>query len=362
MRRLSSFPTTTTPAIGGLFGGTAWVEPLNKHLFTVLSGVSVANFEEKSFLLASYVNNQRTPTMQVNVFRFPGSARFYGDAVLVEDYLGGDVSFYWPLDWSEQPYVSEWLGVRLRYAAVEPLNPEDFEEIGDLPAPEVGQEAEVRLSFTRRKQRPYRHNLIHPLDGKGVRLRVTGAARVLGADSEFLRADLKAYNVLRSFGRQRLFVYGRVQAQTGRPRPQDYIGFSRYDGLQFELPGFIPLAFSGTDRVRGYRAFALGDRVLFGTVEYRLPLLEDLQTRILGLVSFEGTALAVFADGGMVWSEGAFAQRIERLGVGLEVKNAVRLGNVLSVGHALGLAQPATNLGTDVDYEVYYRIRAAIPF
>jgi len=348
----------------GIFGGTVWVEPLGKHLFSVFGGFSVANPEDESYLLASYVNKQFYPILQLNLYRFPGSARAYGDDVLVEDFFGGDIALYWPLDWSDHPYVAEGFGVRLRLANVEPLNPEDFEEIDELPSPESGQEAEVRLSFTRRKQRPYRHNLIHPLDAQGFRLRVTGAARVLGADSEFLRADLRAYHVFRVplLSPHRFFVYGRVQAQTGRPRAQDYIGFTRRDGLQFELPGFIPLSFSSADRVRGYRTFAVGDRVLFGSVEYRMPLVKDLQTRILGLVSFEGTALTLFADGGLVWTEGAYDQRVERLGVGIEIKNAVRLGEFLEFGHAFGLAQPAENLGTRDQYEFYYRIRAAVPF
>jgi len=347
----------------GLFGGTAWVEPLGKHRFALFGSVSFNTFDDNTFVLGSYVNRQHTPTIQLNVFRFPGSARGYGEEVLVEDFLGGDAVFVWPLDWSERPYVAESFSVRLRVAAIEPLNPEDFEEGVDLPAPEAGQEAEARLSFTRRERRPYRYNLIHPLDGNGIRLRVTGAARVLGTDSEFLRADLKAYTLLPSLGHQRLYVYGRVQAQTGRPRAQDYIGFPRYDGLQFELPGFVPLAFSGADRVRGYRTFAVGDRVLFGTVEYRVPLLTDLQTRILGLVSFESTALALFADGGLVWSGGAFGRRVERLGVGAEVKNAVKLGSFLTFGHAVGIALPFDTEGLDQEnYEVYYRIRAAVPF
>ena len=357
------FPYFNSEQDWGIFGGTVWVEPLAKHLFSVFGGFSVASPEGESFLLASYVNRQFYPTFQLNLYRFPGSARTYGDNVLVEDFIGGDILAFWPLDWSDHPYVGEGVGVRFRVADVEPLNPEDFEGIDVLPPPESGQETELRLSFTRRKLRPYRHNLFHTLDGQGFRLRVTGAARVFGADSEFLRADLRAYNVFRvPFANHRIYIYGRVQAQTGKPRAQDYIGFSRRDGLQFELPGFIPLAFSGADRVRGYRTFAIGDRVLFGVLEYRMPLVSDLQTRILGLVSFEGAALAVFADAGMVWSEGAYDQRVERLGVGVEVKNAVRLGGFLKFGHAFGLAQPADDLGTRDNYEFYYRIRGAVPF
>ncbi len=189
-----------------------------------------------------------------------------------------------------------------------------------------------------------------------------GAARLLGADTEFLRGDLMAFALVPTLGRQRLYVYGRAQAQTGRPLPQDYIGFRRTDGVQIDLPDIVPISFSDTDRVRGYRRFVVGNRVLFGSAEYRVPLLPDLQTRLLGLVSLGSTALAAFADGGLVWEDGAFDGAVRRLGVGVEVKNAVRLAGLLQVGHALGLAQPAADLGTGTRYEVYYRIRAAVPF
>ena len=191
---------------------------------------------------------------------------------------------------------------------------------------------------------------------------MTGGAHVLGGDTEFVRGDLKLYTVLPGLGLHRIFAYARVQAQTGDALPQDYLGFSRRDDLQIELPSFVPLAFSGVDRVRGYRAFAVGNRVLFGTMEYRVPLLSDLQTRLLGLVSFGATSLAVFADGGLVWTDGAFDEGAQRLGAGLELKNEVRLAGLFSFGHVIGLAWPVGALATEDAYDLYYRIRAAVPF
>ncbi len=350
------------PKDWGLAGGTVWIEPLGKHLIGVAGGVSFGAPRERSFVLASYVNNVFYPTLSLNLFRFPELASYYGEDVLREDFIGGDVSLRWPLDWSDHPYVAERFSLRLRYAKVTPLNPEDFATLDELPRPEAGRQAELRLAFTRKKQRPYRDNVVHPLDGAGFRIKVKGAARLLGADTEFLRGDLMAFALVPTLGRQRLYVYGRAQAQTGRPLPQDYIGFRRTDGVQIDLPDIVPISFSDTDRVRGYRRFVVGNRVLFGSAEYRVPLLPDLQTRLLGLVSLGSTALAAFADGGLVWTDGTFDDAVRRLGVGVEVKNAVRLAGLLQVGHALGLAQPAADLGTGARYEVYYRIRAAVPF
>jgi hypothetical protein len=96
----------------------------------------------------------------------------------------------------------------------------------------------------------------------------------------------------------------------------------------------LPIAWGDSERVRGYREYALGDRMLFGTMEYRLPLLPDLQTRLLGVLSLGATSLAAFTDGAVVWSQGNFPGAERRIGAGFELKNVVRLGN-LSVLHGL---------------------------
>lgn len=345
----------------GLFGLTAWTEPLGKHTFALAAGLSVADPDE-SFFFGSYLNNQWYPTVSLSLYRFPGSARYYGSDVLIENTLGGEVSASWPLDWSDQPYVGERFGVRLRYMDAEPLNPEDFEELRDLPFPGSGQQADVQLSFTRKEQRPYLNNVIHPLDGTGIRLRLLGAASLLGADTDFVRGDFQTFGVFRSLGFHRLYLYGRAQGQMGDPLPQDYLGFPRHDPVSAELPGFVPITLGDSDRVRGYQHFAVGDYVLFGSAEYRMPFLPDLQTELLGLISLGSTSLAAFVDAGIVWRKNAYAERVERLGVGVELKNAITVGGFLSFGHALGIAQPADLVGTDADYEVYYRIRAAVPF
>lgn len=345
----------------GVAAGGVWLEPLAKHMLLLGGGLSIPAPRESSGWLASYVNNQLYPTLTFSTYLFPGSARFYEDSILAENYLGGHVALQWPLN-SSRPYVGMAWGFRLRYIDITPINPEDFKNPQALPLPEASRQADIRLRFTWKQVRPYLDNFVHPLDGRGVRFEVIGAAPILAAKTKFIRTDLKAFHVLRTFGRHRLYVYGRAQVQAGTPRPQDYIGFPKYDALQIDLPDYIPFAFSGTDRVRGYRTFATGDRVFFGSLEYRLPLLPDLQTKILGLVSLGTTALTFFAEGGLVWSRNAYDEAVRRIGVGIEVKNMVQLGGVLKVGHAVGIAKPASELGMRNTHEFYYRIRTALPF
>lgn len=346
----------------GIAGVTAWLEPLGKHMIVSAGALSLLDPVEESYALASYVNNQWYPTITASLYRVPGAAQVYGHDLLVEAYTGGDVRLQWPLDWSDRPYMAESFDARLRIIDIEALNPQSFEAPEDLPPPDEGRQTDLRAGLTWRKQRPYWNNVIHPLDGLGVRLQLTAAGRVLGADSEYIRADVAGYSILKSIGLHRVFVYGRAQMQFGESFAQDFVGLSRHDAIRLGLPNQLPLTFGDTERVRGYRRYSLGNRMLFGSAEYRIPLLTNLDTRFLGLISFGSVAVAVFADAGLVWSDANLDDAIERLGAGVEAKNALRIAGLFTISHALGIAQPADDIGSRSDFEVYYRIRTTLPF
>ena len=349
----------------GIFGFTSWVEPLGKHVFAALGALSVRAPREHSFFLASYVNNQLYPSIALTGYRFPGSTRVYGDAVLVEEYTGADVTVRWPLDWRPRPYTGTTLGVRIGVAAYEPLNLTEIRnDLGFLPQPEGGEQADLTVGFVRKRLRPYADNVVHPLDGRGLRVLVTAAGPILGTEREFIRGDIGTYFV---FGRSvlpalhRILLYGRLQAQVGSSFPQDYLGFSKYDDVQVDLPGIERVLTGDAERVRGYRRYGLGNRLMFGSLEYRIPLLPSLETRLLGIISLGATTVAGFADAGAVWTDAAIEDADRRLGVGFEFKNALRIGRLFDVAHAIGWGWPLVE-HEDGDAELYYRIRMALPF
>jgi WD40 repeat protein len=356
-----ALPYYNTSDDWGVAGVTSWTEPLGKHLFALTGSLSIPTPRENSFVLASYINNQWVPSINLNAYSLLPSVQAYGDTFLADGLTGGDLSFDWPIDLGLKPYTATRFEVRARYLRIEPLNESDFQGASPmLPAPAEGRQADLRLSFVRKRLRPYADNLIHPLDGHGWRLEASGGARVLGGDTEFVRGEVSTFAVLPAFGLQRLYVYGRAAAILGDVFPQHRVGFSRFDDLQITAPEVGLLSFVDADRVRGYRAFALGNRMAFGTVEYRMPVAPSLQTTVLGVVSLGATTLALFADGGMVWQDRL--QLTRRLGVGAEVKNVLVLGGALQIAHAIGIGQPYDGLGTDRNYDLYYRLRAALPF
>ncbi|MFO7738372.1 MAG: BamA/TamA family outer membrane protein, partial [Desulfatiglandaceae bacterium] len=349
----------------GIFATSNWVEPLGKHTIAGLGWLSLENPGEKSYGSLTYLNNQLYPFLGVSVYKLPESARFYGDRFLLEEVSGGEITARWPLDILEAPYQSGNIFARFRHVLVRPYERDRFDGSFAVPAPQKGRQTDLRLGWQVKKQRPWRDNMIHPLDGSGLSMSLTGSQKVLGSDVEFLTADINSYTILHPIGMHRIYLHGRFQAQLGDPLPQDFIGFSRYDNINLNLPGEVPFVlFNEAERVRGYRDFVAGKQVAFGSLEYRMPFLPSLETRILGLIEFGSTALALFTDAGAVW-EARFADGTTgtetRWGAGGEVKNRISLFGV-DFTHSLGIAQPARELFTEVDYDLYYRVRAVVPF
>ncbi|GAB5537751.1 MAG: PD40 domain-containing protein [Rubricoccaceae bacterium] len=368
----------------GVFANSLWLEPLGKHQILALAGISITRPIDRSFLLFSYTNKQLAPTLTLDLYRFPSPSSFYGNGVLVEDLTGGDLSATLPLDVLDKPYTSFLTGARIRYAYASPFDifasgglfspsrPDDEIDLGgdgeDLPQPQAGTRFDVQLGVAYKFQRPYRYNVITPLDGTGIRARVTAGAPILGSDNEFVRPDVLFYTISPEIGLGRFFVKGRATAQFGRQLAQDYVGLARYDDVDIQVPFVGAITLDDAERVRGYRRYAVGSRALFGSLEYRLPILFDLQTTVLGFARFGAVAPALFADAGMVWSGSDLDNAVQRVGIGGELKNVVDIAGFQFL-HALGLGVPADRAG-DVwdgslpwdDVDLYYRFQAAVPF
>lgn len=345
------------PMGAGIGGFTVWIEPLGYHAIAA-GGVISATNHRYSFGAASYFSRRTWGMASGAIYRLPGAAVPYDNGTLVEVHTGGEL--VWKRKFAASPYGQRWGSFRLRYRDRRPLWPRQPKRLqGPLPQPAAGQQLDLTLKVRLGRQRPYRWGAVHPLDGEAVRFWLLGATPVLGADLQFVRLDVAAYRIWPVVGTHRLLTYGRVQMQQGRSLPQDYLGLSRADAVHLLLAGMEPelLAPALHERVRGYRQLAAGRIVLFGSVEYRMPLLPDLQTQLLGLVRLGATALAFFADGAIVRD----GMETERWGTGMELKNALHLGPLV-LTHALGRAYPLLPNKPGAQPEVYYRLRAAVPF
>ncbi|MEX2368289.1 MAG: DPP IV N-terminal domain-containing protein [Balneolaceae bacterium] len=359
-----AFPYFQNESDWGIAGFTGWTEPLGKHLVSGGGVLSLAD-PTNSYGIITYVNNQYYPSILFNVYRTPGRARFYVRNFLFDEMTGTDVSAIWPLDRFESSYRRSRLGVRLRYTSIKPYTLREYKDSPLIAMPEEGRQMDLRLSWRIKKQRPYIHNVIHPLDGYGIRVMATGAEKIFGSEISFFTTDFSAYTLLPAPGRHRIYLYGRFQSQFGEPLPQNFIGFSRYDNIDLPLHyGAIYLQTYENDRVRGFREFAAGKHVAFASAEYRIPFLPSLQTTILGFLKLGPTSFTLFADAGLVLEPGEIVGRVNRtrrLGVGSEIKNRVSMGPFQFI-HSVGLAQPHYDLTGFDNYDLYYRVKASVPF
>lgn len=338
-----------------------WIEPTGQHFIFGTAALSFPHIVDNSFFLLSYTNRQYYPTYNFNIYKRSFTGRFYGDGFFFEDLNGADLSASIPLFWSEDPFISSRTGLRLRFVSVTPnfyLNLQD----GITPV-ESGNQADLRFSYKISRLLPHRHNVIHPLNGWGVQLNLTAALPLGFTDTDFVRPDLSAYTILPGPGDTRFYLYGRGQATFGNSFAQDYTGLARYDEIILPFAEATDDFLSGqNERVRGHREYIIGDKAIFGSLEYRIPFLPSLQTTILGAIKLGKTTIAPFIDAGMVWNTQLEAgnDRQERFGTGIELKNKLSLGG-LEILHSVGLAQPLEEFGDD-DFEIYYRVRASVSF
>lgn len=359
------FPYYTENSGFGIGALTLFTEPLAKHEITAFAALSTKNFLDYSIFYLNYVNNTLRPSLSFNFYRNSFTGRFYDDDYLVTSNSGAYLLASLPRDWIDSPFVNSTLFTRVRYEFTNSKRYWDRDiRTPVLSKPENGWQADLQTGLRMTSQKPYRFNQIHPLDGWGFESKLTLASTLLSSASDYVQPDIVAYTILPAVGQSRFYVYGRAIARWGSGLPQDYIGFGKFDELSFgsSLPG-LEILYNNVERVRGFSDYVPGNRLLFGTLEYRLPLTNDLQTRILGLFSLGRTTLAAFVDGGVVWSD-SFAPEndaVSRAGTGIELKNVLTIGGVSFI-HNLGFAQPVQDAFSDRNQEIYYRFKTVIPF
>ncbi|GAH81091.1 unnamed protein product [marine sediment metagenome] len=149
---------------------------------------------------------------------------------------------------------------------------------------------------------------------------------------------------------------------TDTPPPQDQIGLVTNPPVYLNPGSLLGMLgdFVEAPELHSLRGLAdpqLGDRVVSGTVELRLPLVEKPPVKVLGLGLGQFTA-AIFTDFGQVWGgDGAEA----RLTQGLEIKANLIVGDFPLLTLAFGQAgdQDAWQQGAPL---TYLRLGLVSPF
>lgn len=351
------YNTATDWGIGGF---TYWREPLGIHELNAGASIAPLSMERNSLVSIGYVNRRFAPTLTLEAYHNLFESRVYSDNLLVNATSGVRAGAILPLDLFDHPFATSDILVRSGLRWSRP-NADSFTlPLQDnLPTPIDGIVGQLDAALTLRRQKPNRGAFNHMLDGMGLRL----AARSSFMDADHIQTDAAAYALVPIVGPARLYLFGRAVNRIGSGLPQDIVGLNRYDTPELGDLGIIQFERGGTERVRGYRKYVVGDALYFGTAEVRVPVVGDLQTQVLGLVSLGRTSVSAFADVGMVTGVSNLpgVDTEKRAGIGFEARNEVRILG-LSISQSVGLARPADRWDDAGANDLYWRIKGVVAF
>ncbi len=148
----------------------------------------------------------------------------------------------------------------------------------------------------------------------------------------------------------------------GNPPSQDTLALTK--DHSYYLPGAAAsqpggnIMFPETHNIRGWNNVRMGNKLVFGTVEYRIPLIPQLPINVLGFTAGSMTA-AVFSDFGNAWTD---SQPDWITTAGYEVKIALQAGSMPLLNFGIGKAQQISEWEDGKTPEFYARLALINPF
>ena len=337
----------------GLYGLTAWSDPLAKHVITGFGFIDAQEIKQSRYIV-TYMNSSFAPTITTSLFHIPYTGQILEDKVLVEEATGGVIDVAMPLNFGDNLYSNHLVSVSASWIKNKPDNPEDFKDTAfAIQERTVG---EFGFTYSWRSQRPNLNNYIHPTQGMGLQLGFAAADSKWNSDLTYklYHGDSYINWKIPGFG-DVFYLRAMGQASSGQLLAQNVIGFDKYDQPEFG-PG---LKFSDREHIRGINEYRFGDRLWMITAEYRMDLVDNLGWQAAG-IQLGHLTLAGFTDIGSVWYNDQENWRDAEIlkTWGVEFKNEVNFGGFI-FSHEVGWAWPYTYKPQPTSY---YRVKAVMPF
>ncbi len=331
----------------GLFVSSLFMEPLGKHVWSGAGFLDVQKFSNSRGMVVLQDNRYLPLTMLL--YALPQNVQIYEGKTLVEEQFGGSLHAQFPIPWGDALFSFHKIELGVSWARHDPLEPERFER-----QPASRHIGSFHLEYTLKNLRPNRMAIIHPQHAHGVKLCLESANTLFG-EQRFDKGTLDAFWLRPVLAQQVLYGFARIQAIKGDLLPQNFVGFDKYDQPDFGYG----LLFTDRLRLRGIREYQFGDRLLFGSLEYRIPLIHDLGWNMAGF-RFKSVIFTPFMDVGKAWNSqnSSFDNEPWQKTHGIEFKNSVSFSG-FEFAHQFGAAW---KWGEYDEPGWYYRIRAVMPF
>ena len=358
---------------GSGLGLTSFTDGTGRHMF---QGVGLYDYRNSPQFGLAYINAEHGPVWSlVYNHNFRWNIRGYDESKSgLEETLDGLVfNMTVPYNFGDNMSSSHFFGINLemhnRQAAIgDSLDLETGEILQtsafgftDLPSPESGKEGLVSLQYVWLNRRPDASNTFLPKQGFGLLTQLDIANKALQSDFDYQRVTLDAFvNV--PLGPTALFIRAKGMALFGDPPAQDTLALTKDNSIY--VPGLITsllggsVSFPETHNIRGSNEVRMGNKLMFGTAEYRIPFIQALPINVLGFTAGSMTA-AVFTDFGNAWVD---TQPDWITTVGYELKVALQAGPIPIFIFGIGEAQPVSDWQDGKKPSYYARLTMINPF
>ena len=185
-----------------------------------------------------------------------------------------------------------------------------------------------------------------PLQGFGVNIKYDYGDSSFFGDFSYSRIKMDSFaNIPISMGPIKSAVYLRAKSikQSGSPPSQYYVGLTNDQPIYLNGLGDMSSMIPENHNPRGWKGFAIGDQLIYGTAEYRLPVIP--QTLSFNLIS----------DYANVWNKGSQIKEVWTYGYEFRIS----LG---PVSISAGDAQTNNDWKNKENPERYYRLTLVNPF
>lgn len=358
-RHIKHFTSLLLPFGKSTFGLTQWGDAMGRNLF-VLGGYYDSVTPSNSGWFWGYTNAFSGPLWSVSYYKNingtyqPYDGSKYGmwdmeDGLTLStelpfnpgNYLSAEHKLFASLTMkNHHPVVAD--SINKNTGSWINRDPSTFR---DLPIPEGGREGVFSLSYQWLSRRPHKWNGLHPLQGYGLFTKLDYANSSVYGKFDFLRVTTDFFINI-PVGKTALYGRLKTMALGGAPPAQDYVGLTDdFSIYLMGLPGPIVQDYLPENHnPRGWSGYRLGDRLVFGTFEYRLPVVPKI------------FSIALFSDIANSWYEGK--KRADWIfTAGYEVRLAFFIA-VLSYGEGQTMHDWTKNLQP----ERYFRLALINPF
>ncbi len=318
------------------FGGFgAFTDAMGKHLFQGMFYQPYDTQEEGGVILGYMTAKFRPILSFAYLYNFDGQIREYEGNLLFEriDGLQGVASFQMNAGNSLSSNHNLMLSTKIQNRTLGWMG-DSFESYFTKP-PKSLKEALFGIKYVWKKQRLHKQQSYLPRNGTGASVFIEKGISSVYGDSDILRSEAEIFHHQGlPFFRSTMFSRIKYAGLSDNVLPQDRIGLVTDKSIY--LPNSLMMHRYEIYNLRGSVENHFGESLIFGTVEFRTPLMRKLPVNIFGL-HLKNLTTATFIDFGQILT--GYEVDLENPGLlstfGFEIKSDVIWGShlfTMSVG------------------------------